>query len=266
MLSTKASTARKVVSQENGAARHPFQVLKPIGVGSGGSVYLCRLLAGPLEGHLVAIKKTNKASPEKSALTALNGHPMIVAMVGWLPTNDQSFELLLLEYVAGRELFDIINEGNIPDQVINFVFWQLVDCLEFIHGRGLVHGDLKPENILVDASYRIKLIDFGMSRLRDKPCKGLWGSVEYAPPEMKGACKAGSPKWYDPVKAEMWSLGVVLYTMVHRHLPIGSTLGENIKSPLSFVIASLMNEDPESRPSCSELKSQYIAANQQQHY
>lgn len=242
-------------NQEQTTIRHPLQLIRQIGVGSGGSVYLGRLLSGPNRDSLVAIKRSNRKSLERRALELLKDCPMIVKMVGWLPLgpSEPNTVLLMLEYVDGWELFDLINQGNLTDPQISSIFWQLVDCLECIHSRGLIHGDLKPENIMILPDFSLKLIDFGMCRLKTDTCRGLWGSVEYAPPEMT-TCESS----YDPEKAEMWSLGVVLFTMVHRQLPVDCGL-HNCDSCSAFqpIISALLVDDPQQRPSCALLKQRF---------
>ena len=226
-----------------------FQVVRSVGVGSTGKVYLCRQADSPAQKFVL---KKITANLEVQALRSLGKHDQIVSLQGII---DKQY--MALEWIPGLELFDMINQGELKTSTISTIFWLLVDTLEYIHTRGWVHGDIKPENIMVMESeigeLTIKLIDFGMSRSASNACKGIWGSLEYAPPEML------RDEHYDPIKAEMWSVGVVLHTMVHRCFPCDFKNNEcpNSASAHDIIIADLLNPDPLKRPTCSELKNKY---------
>ena len=87
--------------------------------------------------------------------------------------------------------------------------------VEYLRGLGIVHRDLKPENILIGESGQIKLIDFGLSNMFQKGerLKTACGSPCYAAPEI---FERGG---YDPTRTDLWSCGVVLYTMLVGYLP-----------------------------------------------
>lgn len=87
--------------------------------------------------------------------------------------------------------------------------------MEYLHSLGVAHRDIKPENILLDDRLQIKLIDFGLSNLYQGKEKltTACGSPCYAAPEMLSQAE------YDPKKADLWSCGIVLYTMLCGFLP-----------------------------------------------
>lgn len=88
--------------------------------------------------------------------------------------------------------------------------------MDYLHSINIVHRDLKPENLLLDKDKKIiKLVDFGLGRFyqSDSKVETACGSPCYAPPEMLSKNK------YEPIKADIWSLGIVLYAMLAGYLP-----------------------------------------------
>ena len=93
-----------------------------------------------------------------------------------------------------------------------------MNAVEYMHSLNIMHRDLKPENILIikeKGKFKIKLIDFGLSNFysNSNKLKTACGSPSYAAPEMLLGTK------YDGLKADIWSLGIVLYAMVCGYLP-----------------------------------------------
>lgn len=95
------------------------------------------------------------------------------------------------------------------------MYHQILDAIQYIHKLGIVHRDLKPENLLLDYKNNIKIVDFGLSNtytLGEKlktPC----GSPCYAAPEMIKGLQ------YRGLDVDIWSTGIILYTMVYGYLP-----------------------------------------------
>ncbi|XP_075165065.1 salt-inducible kinase 3 isoform X2 [Haematobia irritans] len=131
---------------------------------------------------------------------------------------------LVTEYASNGEIFDhLVDIGRMKEPEAARVFSQLVSAVHYCHSRGVVHRDLKAENVLLDKDMNIKLADFGFSnRYEDGSPLSTWcGSPPYAAPEVFQGLK------YDGPKADIWSLGVVLYALVCGALPFdGKTLLE----------------------------------------
>ena len=91
----------------------------------------------------------------------------------------------------------------------------MLTTLEYLQVLGIAHRDLKPENILITKDMNIKIIDFGLSNFYqpNQLLSTACGSPCYAAPQMI------TNKSYDPIKADLWSCGVVLYTMLCGFLP-----------------------------------------------
>jgi serine/threonine protein kinase len=121
-----------------------------------------------------------------------------------------------MEYCAHGDLFTyVVEQGLLAEHEARSLFSQILHAVHFIHARGIAHRDLKPENIFLDESNNVKLGDFGLCHivghqtLLTTPC----GSPLYAPPEVIGK------EPYDGRIADVWSLGVLLFTMVTGTLP-----------------------------------------------
>ncbi|XP_013114508.2 uncharacterized protein LOC106092255 isoform X1 [Stomoxys calcitrans] len=131
---------------------------------------------------------------------------------------------LVTEFASNGEIFDhLVDNGRMKEPEAARVFSQLVSALNYCHCRGVVHRDLKAENVLLDKDMNIKLADFGFSnRYEDGSPLTTWcGSPPYAAPEVFQGLE------YDGPKADIWSLGVVLYALVCGALPFdGKTLLE----------------------------------------
>lgn len=119
---------------------------------------------------------------------------------------------LVMEYCTGGDLLSKIIAGSLSLEEKKRIFKQAVEAVQYLHKSGISHGDLKPENILLDGEGNVKLTDFGFAKSEEKSMD-FSGTLYYAPPELFVA----SP--FSPKKADIWSLGVVLYTMITGQFP-----------------------------------------------
>ncbi|KAJ3110352.1 hypothetical protein HK100_003071, partial [Physocladia obscura] len=116
------------------------------------------------------------------------------------------------------DLFECIDaHRRIPEKLAKKIFAQIALAVEYLHSQGLVHRDLKDENIVIDKNYDIKIIDFGSvaqipTDVRDYFTK-FNGTLHFASPEVSN----GFP--YRGPEAEMWAMGVLLYTIVYGENP-----------------------------------------------
>ena len=133
---------------------------------------------------------------------------------------------IVMEYCENKELFDyIISKKYLKEKEACRFFQQIIDGVEYLHLSNITHRDLKPENLLLDKNYRIKISDFGLSYLGknidsliETPC----GTPSYAPPEMLKGEK------YNGVFSDIWSCGIILYTMLVGNLPCAESKEELI--------------------------------------
>jgi serine/threonine-protein kinase HSL1, negative regulator of Swe1 kinase len=135
-----------------------------------------------------------------------------------------------LDYVKGGERFEhMILRGRIPPSDALHFFQQLIFAIHYCHSFNIAHRNLKPENILLDANNNIKVSDFGMAAWEagDGMLETCCGNPHYTSPEvMEGNS-------YNGAMADIWSCGVILYTMLCGCLPFddrdGTKLLEKVK-------------------------------------
>ena len=147
-----------------------FQIIKVIGKGSFGKVFLVRDKA---HGTLHALKVLKKdyiirknqvehTKTERSVLGYIH-HPFIVGLTMAFQTKDKLF--FVLDYCAGGELFFHLGKvGRFPEDRARFYAAQITLALEYVHGQDIIYRDLKPENVLLDQYGNVRLTDFGLSK------------------------------------------------------------------------------------------------------
>lgn len=129
---------------------------------------------------------------------------------------------IVTELANGGELFDhLVNNGRMKESVARVKFLQLISALNYCHNQKIVHRDIKAENILLDDKDNIKIADFGFANhfSTDSKLDTYCGSPPYAAPELFQAKKYVGPE------VDVWSLGVILFTLVTGSLPFD---GDNI--------------------------------------
>ncbi|OHT14909.1 AGC family protein kinase [Tritrichomonas foetus] len=141
-------------------------------------------------------------------------HPCVVALHDFF-SDDKNF-YLVLDLCNGGELFDYICDHYRLDEVTaSFIFKQISEAVNYCHSFGVAHRDLKPENIMIDKFPYVKISDFGLCGYisETKLMKTFCGSPCYCSPEC--LCRVQ----YDGRKSDLWSMGVILYSMVTGEHP-----------------------------------------------
>uniref|UniRef100_A0A8C2KHI2 MAP/microtubule affinity-regulating kinase 3 n=1 Tax=Cyprinus carpio TaxID=7962 RepID=A0A8C2KHI2_CYPCA len=204
-----------------------YRLLKTIGKGNFAKVKLAKHILTDKEVAVKIIDKTqlNPSSLQKLfrevRIMKLLNHPNIVKLFEVIETDKSLY--LVMEYASGGEVFDyLVAHGRMKEKEARAKFRQIVSAVQYCHQKCIVHRDLKAENLLLDADMNIKIADFGFSNEFTLGSKldTFCGSPPYAAPELFQGKK------YDGPEVDVWSLGVILYTLVSGSLPFD---GQNLK-------------------------------------
>lgn len=156
----------------------------------------------------------NKSALKEARALAQLSHPYIVTIYDFFEHDQQA--ILVMEYVKGSTLADVLNDGPLPVENVLELISQLVDAIAFSDKLKLVHGDIKPANIMLDDSNNSKLLDFGLSKFMDtkdilqtietgsSDLSNLEGTLPYMAPEKIMGVDSGS-------KSDIFSLGALFY-------------------------------------------------------
>ncbi|ODN05672.1 MAP/microtubule affinity-regulating kinase 3 [Orchesella cincta] len=229
---SSTSSSRNVSSSRSRTSEEPhigkYRLLKTIGKGNFAKVKLAKHLPTGKEVAIKIIDKTqlNPGSLQKLfrevRIMKMLDHPNIVKLFQVIETEKTLY--LVMEYASGGEVFDyLVLHGRMKEKEARAKFRQIVSAVQYCHQKKIIHRDLKAENLLLDSEMNIKIADFGFSNefTPGNKLDTFCGSPPYAAPELFQGKK------YDGPEVDVWSLGVILYTLVSGSLPFdGTTLRE----------------------------------------
>ena len=215
--------------EEVGSLFPNYEILSMLGRGGMGAVYrarqteLDRLVAIKLLPLEISVDKdfADRFRREARAMAKLN-HPNIIAVHDFGQTSEGHL-FFAMEFVEGANLHDIIHGPGLDAQQTLLIAGQVCIALAYAHGKGVVHRDIKPANVMVDTDGQVKVADFGLARLTDPTAETygttatgtVMGTPDYMAPEQKRGMNVDH-------RADIYSLGVMLYEMLCRETPRGA--------------------------------------------
>jgi serine/threonine-protein kinase len=227
-----------------------YQFLEKLGAGGMGDIYKAR---DTRLNRFVAIKVLagdSAAEPERrrrfiqeaQAASGLN-HPHIIVIHDIISEGETEF--MVMEYVTGKTLADLIPKGGLRvPQALKYAV-QMTGALSTAHAAGIVHRDLKPGNVMITDSGLVKILDFGLAKLTDRGPMSQVGdatqTIADAPLTVEGSI-VGTVSYMSPEQAQgkkvdsrsdIFSLGVVLYEMLTGSRAFG---GDSALSTLSAIL------------------------------
>ncbi|KJH51815.1 kinase domain protein [Dictyocaulus viviparus] len=206
------------ISMEN------FALLRVLGKGAYGKVFLVRKIGGKDHGQIYAMKVLRKTRvlskpktlehtlAERQVLERLRGVPFFVNLYYAFQTDTKLH--IVMEYVRGGELFThLCNRGAFDVTTAKFIIAELIVAIDNLHKRKVIYRDLKLENILLDEDGHVKLTDFGLSKLLlpeelDR-ANSYCGTIEYMSPEVINRPDGG----YSDI-VDWWSMGVICFELL----------------------------------------------------
>ncbi len=243
-----------------------YEILDKLGEGAMGEVYLARdrklgrkvalkMLPMPMSDHPDHLARFGQ---EAKAIAALN-HPNIVTI--YSVEEDDDLRFFTMELIEGKTLKECLPENGLPLPEFVDIAMRITDALEAARQRGVIHRDLKPSNIMVTAEGRIKILDFGLAKLRGKKdvpkiveetltqAGSMLGTVPYMSPEQVEGRTLDH-------RSDLFSLGIVLYELVTGRRPFQA-------ESWARLISSILRDEPKPvtdlRPSLPQHLSQILS-------
>ena len=233
-----------------------YQIIRQLGHGGMSRVYLASdthdqqkvVLKFPNDELIGDIGVYERYKREAEIGNRVN-HPHVQHLLN--PGEHHSDEYLVMEYIHGRTLRELMEENNsqpLPVSEALRIALQVCDALVYCHEHGVFHRDIKPENIMVQEDGNIKIIDFGIALLEGarrvtwRGLTGMVGTPDYMSPEqLKGERGAAA--------SDVYAVGVVLYEMLCGRTPFD---GENVFAVMNQHITldppSILNFNPDLSP------------------
>ncbi|KAI4326290.1 hypothetical protein MLD38_031619 [Melastoma candidum] len=221
--STSSSTSTSTIALSD------LEKLHVLGHGNGGTVYKVRhrrtssLYALKLLSPTASSDDRRLLTRETDILRRTSSlpspHVVLCHSVFHLPSGDSA---ILMEYMDSGTLDTLLRrDGPFPESSLSDVARQVLHGLSYLHSLSIVHRDIKPSNLLVDSDFRVKISDFGVSKVMCRsldPCTSYVGTCAYMSPERFDPEAYGGN--YDGYAADVWSLGLTLLELYLGYFPL----------------------------------------------
>ncbi|XP_022254813.1 ribosomal protein S6 kinase alpha-5-like, partial [Limulus polyphemus] len=221
-----------------------FELLKVLGKGAYGKVFLVRKVGGQDHKKLYAMKVLKKAAivqkqktlehtkTERQVLESIRQSPFLVTLHYAFQTDAKLH--LILDYVSGGDLFThLYQRQHFTEAEVRFYIGEIILALEHLHQLGIIYRDIKLENILLDAQGHVVLTDFGLSKefLPHETIHRTYsycGTIEYMAPEVVKGGRCGHD-----FSVDWWSVGVLFYELLTGNSPFTPQGDKNSQSEIS---------------------------------
>jgi len=217
-----------------------YKILEKIGSGGMGEVYLAedtklnrRVALKFLTAQYASDKDFRRRFKREAQAAAALNHPNIVTVHEVAEYEGRPY--MAMEYVEGRLLKELIAEKKLSVEEVIDIAVQMCDALAKAHGADIIHRDIKSQNVLIDKDGRVRVLDFGLVKLKREMMLTQVGTVVGTAAYMSPEQARGEEVDH---RTDIWSLGVVLYEMITGQMPFK---GEHDQA----VIYSILNTDPE---------------------
>ncbi|GAB6020087.1 Chromosomal serine/threonine-protein kinase jil-1 [Chamberlinius hualienensis] len=229
-----------------------FELLKVLGTGAYGKVFLVRKLSGKDHGKLYAMKVLKKATivqkrkttehtkTERQVLEAVRQSPFLVTLHYAFQTDAKLH--LILDYVNGGELFThLYQREKFTEAEVKIYIGEIILALEHLHKLGIIYRDIKLENVLLDSDGHIVLTDFGLSKEflphdKEQRTYSFCGTIEYMAPEVVRGGSSGHD-----LAVDWWSIGVLTYELLTGASPFTVEGERNTQQEIS---RRILRSDP----------------------
>jgi Tol biopolymer transport system component len=239
--------AAELLAEDAGARVGPFRLVRMLGRGGMGEVWLAedtrlrrnvamKFLTGAMGGPA---RRFERFENEARAASALN-HPNIVTIHEF--GEEAGRHYIVTEYVEGETVRDLLGSGRLEPLRAVELIRQAAAALGAAHAAGIVHRDIKPENIMVRPDGYVKVLDFGLAKLTERPSGEIPEANLTAPGTVIGTASYMSPEQARGQaldgRSDLFSLGIVLYEMLAGRRPFRGTSGIE-------TLAALLEREPE---------------------
>lgn len=245
-----------------------FELLEPIAKGGSGAVW--RALDHKVSRECAAKVLRQRDSADllrfvREQMVKLD-HPHVVAPYGWAAEDE--YVVIAMELVNGGTMEAALGDnGAVADFVAEEILWQVLQALQFVHARGLIHRDVKPANLLLEPTGSgrpwVRLADFGIAVRADDARLTHTGTVVGTPGYLPQEAYAPMEP---SIAVDLYAAGVTAVRLVHPHVDLSSPLGpeavhglfEN-SEPLRRHVAGLLSNDPAERIATAALAAHELA-------
>jgi serine/threonine protein kinase len=250
-VSAAARYVTPAIESWTGRTLGSYEIVELLGAGGMGEVYRARDTSLGREVALKLLPPDLSADPElvrrlerEARILASLNHPRIATLYGL--ENDGGQRFLAIELVEGQTLAERLHQGRVPQDEALSICRQITEGLEAAHEAGIVHRDLKPGNVKITPDGSVKLLDFGLAKVVERPAAAAAQPLTAVESTREGSI-LGTPAYMSPEQArgqvvdrrcDIWAFGCCLYECLSGRRAFS---GETVTDTL----AAVLDKEPE---------------------